>query len=144
MALHTLEELHSKTADQIRALIEEGYRIDPNRTITDPNIFYAKLVKVTDTDLRFEVTLSTVEGANTFTKRALFDSNSGVFSHKEDWKYYKVHDNIYADSEEEADREHKKWLAFNLGLGDIDCKDPIQAFADMLGNHISKSLRRGK
>lgn len=144
MALHTLEELHSKTADQIRALIEEGYRIDPNRTITDPNIFYVKLVKVTDTNLRFEVTLSTIEGANTFTKRALFDSNSGVFSHKEDWKYYKVHDNIYADSEDEAKEEHKKWLAFNLGLGDIGDKDPIQAFADMLGNHISKYLHGGK
>ena len=141
MALHTLEELHDKTADQIRALIEEGYRIDPNRTITDPNVFYAKLVKVTDTGLRFEVTFSTVEGAGTFTKNAVFNS---TFIHKEDWKYYKVHDNIYADSKEEADREHKKWLAFNLGLGDIDGKDPVQVFADMLGNHICKCLHRGK
>ena len=141
MALHTLEELHSKTADQIRALIEDGYRIDPNRTITDPNVFYVKLVKVIDTNLRFEVTLSTVEGANTFTKSAVFNS---TFIHKEDWKYYKVHDNIYADSKEEADREHKKWLAFNLGLGDIDGKDPVQVFADMLGNHICKCLHRGK
>lgn len=141
MALHTLEELHSKTADQIRALIEEGYRIDPNRTVTDPKVFYAKLVKVTDTGLRFEVTFSTVEGADTFTKSAVFNS---TFIHKEDWKYYKVHDNIYADSKEEADREHKKWLAFNLGLGDIDGKDPVQVFADMLGNHICKCLHRGK
>ena len=84
MALHTLEELHDKTADQIRALIEEGYRIDPNRTVTDPKVFYAKLVKVTDTGLRFEVTFSTVEGANTFTKSAVFNS---TFIHKEDWKY---------------------------------------------------------
>ncbi len=141
MALHTLEELHSKTADQIRALIEEGYRIDPNRTITDPNVFYAKLVKITDTGLRFEVTFSTVEGASIFTKSVVFNS---TFIHKEDWKYYKVHDNIYADSKEEADREHKKWLAFNLGLGDIDGKDPVQVFADMLGNHICKCLHRGK
>lgn len=141
MALHILNELHSKTADQIRALIEEGYRIDPNRTITDPNVFYAKLVKVTDTDLRFDVTFTTVEGANTFTKSAVFNS---TFIHKENWKYYKVHDDIYADSEDEAKEEHKKWLAFNLGLGDIGDKDPIQSFADMLGNHICKCLHGGK
>ena len=145
MALHTLEELHSKTADQIRALIEEGYRIDPTQSASDNlNIFYAKLVKVTDTGLRFDVTISTVEGANTFTKSTLFNSNSEVFNHRDYWRYYKVHDNTYADTIEEADREHKKWLAFNLGLGDIDCKDPVQVFADMLGNHICKCLRRGK
>lgn len=144
MALHTLKELHDKTADQIRVLIEEGYRIDPNRSITYPNIFYVKLEKVTDTGLRFEVTLTTVEGANTFTKSALFNSTYRLFNHRENWKYYKVHDNIYADSEEEADREHKKWLAFNLGLGDIDCKDPIQTFADKLGNAISNYLSGGK
>jgi len=145
MALHTLEELHSKTADQIRALIEEGYRIDPTQSVSNnSNIFYAKLVKVTDGDLQFKVTLFTVEGTNTFTKTALFNNNSDVFSHKDYWKYYKVHDDIYADTIEEADREHKKWLAFNLGLGDIDCKDPVQAFADMLGNHICKCLHGSK
>lgn len=40
--------------------------------------------------------------------------------------------------------EHKKWLAFNLGLDDIEDKDPIQAFADMLCNHICKYLYEGK
>ena len=55
-----------------------------------------------------------------------------------------MHDNIYADSEDEAKEEHKKWLAFNLGLGDIGDKDPIQVFADKLGNAIAMYLNGGK
>lgn len=142
MSLHTLEELHRRAADQIRTLIQDGYRIDPKGSISEGNLFSARLRKLVDNTLKFEITISTVEGTDTFTKRILLDSNSKTASRKEDIKYYKVHDNIYADTEDEAKKEHKKWLALNLGLGDIDCKDPIQAFADKLGAAISEMLKR--
>ena len=150
MALHTLEELHDKTADQIRALIEEGYRISPKDSYSDkndsvryPNVFHTKLVKELNPSFKYEVVITSADGVEGFCKSLTYKDSMGT-NNKYDWKYYKVHDNIYADTEEEADREHKKWLAFNLGLGDIDGKDPVQVFADMLGNHICKCLRRGK
>lgn len=145
MALHTLEELHSRTADQIRTLINDGYKIEPKGSISEDNLFSVKLIKLVDGVSKFEVIITTIEGEDTFTKRILIDSNTCSFkapSRKEDIKYYKVHDYIYADSEDEAKEEYKKWLAINLGLGDIGDKDPIQSFADKLGAAISDMLRR--
>lgn len=143
MALHTLEELHSKTADHISDVANQGFKIDPNKSVSDdPHIFKATLYnKIT----KQTVEICTKEDSDSFTRSFnIYCSLGGGFGQRFNASYYKVHDNIYADSEEESDREHKKWLAFNLGLGDIDCKDPIQAFADMLGNHIGKYLHGGK
>lgn len=143
MALHTLEELHSKTADYISDVVNHGYKIDPNKSASDdPHIFKATLYnKVT----KQSVEICTKEDNDSFTRSFnIYSSLGGGFSQRFNTSYYKAHDNIYADSEEEADREHKKWLAFNLGLGDIDGKDPVQVFADMLGNHICKCLHGSK
>lgn len=143
MTLHALEELHSKTAEYISDVVNHGFKIDPSKSVSDdPHIFkvtlYNKVNKQT-------VEICTKEDNDSFTRSFnLYFSLGDGLGHRFNVAYYKVHDNIYADSEEEADREHKKWLAFNLGLGDIDCKDPVQVFADMLGNHICKCLRRGK
>lgn len=141
MALHTLNELHSKTANYISLMIRNGYKIDPNRSLSeDKNFFIATLVKQ---DVDAEVT-SLIKD-DKFTRKYKYscknDSNKiGGFTAI----YYKVHDDIYADSEDEAKEEHKKWLATNLGLGDIGNKDPIQAFADKLSDAISKYLIGGK
>lgn len=143
MALHTLEELHNKTADYISDVVNNGFRIDPDKSVSDdPHIFNVTLYnKVT----KQSVEICTKEDNDSFTRSFnIYCSLGGGFGQRFSDSYYKVHDNIYADTEDEAKEEHKKWLAFNLGLGDIDGKGPIQAFADMLGNHICKCLHGGK
>lgn len=143
MALHTLEELHNKTADYISDVVNHGFRIDPDKSVSDdPHIFNVTLY---NKDIKQSVEICTKEDNDSFTRSFnIYCSLGGGFGQRFNTSYYKVHDNIYADSEDEAKEEHKKWLAFNLGLGDIGDKDPIQAFADMLGNHISKYLHGGK
>jgi hypothetical protein len=143
MALHTLEELHNKTADYISDVVNHGFRIDPDKSVSDdPHIFNVTLYnKIT----KQSVEICTKEDNDSFTRSFnIYCSLGGGFGQRFSTSYYKVHDNIYADTEDEAKEEHKKWLATNLGLGDIGNKDPIQAFADMLGNHICKCLHGGK
>ena len=142
MALHTLDELHSKTADYISDVINHGFKIDSNKSVSDnPHIFnvtlYNKITKQT-------VEISTKEDNDSFTRSYNIYCSLGGSAQRFNVPYYKVHDDIYADSKEEADREHKKWLAFNLGLGDIGDKDPIQAFTDMLANYINNCLHGDK
>lgn len=143
MTLHTLKELHSKTADYISDVVNHGFKIDPNKSVSDDShifkaILYNKITKQT-------IEICTKEDNDSFTRSFnIYCSLGGGFSQRFNTSYYKVHDDIYADSEDEAKEEHKKWLAFNLGLGDIGDKDPIQAFADILGNHIGKCLHGGK
>lgn len=142
MALHTLNKLSYKLANLISSLVNDGYKIDPYRSCSNDVFFRATL-----TNGRFTVRIidDIDVSNNTLTRVIKIQSSDSRFNIDDKvLHYYRVHDNIYADSKEEADREHKKWLAVNLGLGDIDCKDPIQAFADMLGNHISKCLRGDK
>lgn len=142
MALHILKELHNKTADYISDVINHGFKINPDKSVSDNlHIFnvtlYNKITKQT-------VEICTKEDNDSFTMSFNIYCSLGGSAQRFNVPYYKVHDDIYADSKEEADREHKKWLAFNLGLGDIGDKDPIQVFADMLGNHICKCLHGGK
>lgn len=118
MALHTLKELHSKTADYISDFISKGFRIDPNKSVSnDLHIFNVKLYnKIT----KQTIVICTKEDNDSFTRSFnIYCSLGGGSSHRFNVSYYKVHDDIYADSEDEAKEEHKKWLAFNLGLGDI-------------------------
>ena len=143
MALYTLKELHNKTADCISDIINHGFKIDPDKSVSDnPHIFnvtlYNRITKQT-------VEISTKEDNDSFTRSFnVYCNLGGGSAQRFNVHYYKVHDDIYADNEDEAKEEHKKWLAFNLGLGDIGDKDPIQVFADMLGNHINKYLHGGK
>ena len=138
MALHSLKELHDITADQIRELVQSGYRIDSNIPIHKPNIFYVKLVKEYDVapGLKFEFVITTAESSDKFTKLFIINSNAlDEPIHRQCWHYFRVHDDIYADTEDEAKEEHKKWLAWNLGIpySDDEIDNPIQAFADKLG-----------
>ena len=141
MALHTLEEEHSRTADYISDAINQGFKIDPDKSVSyDPHIFNVTLYKK---DTNRVVEICTKEDNDSFTRSFnIYCSLGGGFSQRFNTSYYKAHDNIYADSEDEAKEEHKKWLAINLGLGDIGDKDPIQSFADKLGAVISGMLRR--
>lgn len=134
MALHTLNELHSRMADQIRALIQEGYKITPDKFIGPytENIFKAYLIKDDVT-----VELYSREKDDTFIKCYIIKSGKyRSFDHDECFFYYKVHDDIYADTKLEADNERVKWYAHCLGI-DPESPNPIQAFADNLGNAVS-------
>lgn len=139
MALHTLEELHSKTADYISDVINRGFEIDPNKSVSDdPHIFNVTLY---NKDLKQITEICTKEDRDSFTRSFhIYCSFSlGGYGQRFSTSYYKVHDNIYADSKEEADREYRKWLAINLTV-DPSSDNPVQAFADMLANHICKCL----
>ena len=134
MALHTLNELHSRTADQIRALIQEGYRITPDKFIGpySENIFKAYLVKDD-----FTVELYSRESDDTFIKCYIIKNGKyRSFDHDECFFYYKVHDDIYADTKLEAQNERVKWYAHCLGV-DPESKNPWLAFADKLCKEIT-------
>lgn len=119
--LYSLKELHDKTADYISAVINQGFRIDPDKSVSDdPHTFNVTLYKK-NTEQTVEI--SSKENYNSFTRSFnIFCSIGGGFGQRFNATYYKVHDDIYADSEDEAKEEHKKWLAVNLGLGDIGGK----------------------
>ena len=134
MALHSIKELHDITADQIRELIKAGCKIDPNAPIHKQNVFYAKLVKEDSRvpGLKHEFIITTSESNDMFTK--LFIVNSNVLDdtiHRKCWHYFKVNDDIYADTEDEAKEERKKLLDINIGKCD---KDQTNMFSDIFGN----------
>ena len=134
MALHTLKELHNRTADQIRALVQEGYRITPDKFVGpySENIFKAYLVKDD-----FTIELYSREADDTFIKCYIIkNDNYRAYDHDECFFYYKVHDDIYADTKLEADNERVKWYAHCLGV-DPESKNPWQAFSDKLCREIT-------
>lgn len=137
MALHSIKELHDITADQIRELIKAGCKIDPNVPIHKQNVFYAKLVKEDSRvpGLKHEFIITTSESSDMFTK--LFIVNSNVLDdtiHRKCWHYFKVHDDIYADTEDEAKEERKKLFNANLGLCDTCDKDTGHTFSNIFSN----------
>lgn len=137
MALHTLEGLNGKTADYIRYLTNQGFKIDPCKSVSDdPHIFNVALF---NKDTNRTVEICTKEDSNSFTRSFnMYCSLGGGFGQRFSVPYYKVHDNIYADSKEEADREYKKWLVCNYKT--TCSENSIQAFADKLGEAISNYL----
>jgi hypothetical protein len=110
MALYTLNELHGKIADQINVLVQkEDFRIahDKYDDTYNENIFKATLVKGVCT-----IEFYAYEKDDTFIKTYLIvDNKSHVYDHFKKLTYYKVHDDIYADSKLEADNERVKWYA---------------------------------
>lgn len=133
MALHTLKELHDKTADQIRELIKVGYKLTPDK-FKDPyteNIFKAFLVKDD-----YTIELYSHEKDDTFVKCFIIKNETfHGFDRTECFHYYKVHDDIYADTKLEAQNERVKWIAHCLGV-DPESKNPWQAFSDKLYKEI--------
>lgn len=137
MALHSIKELHDITADQIRELIKSGCKIDSNLPIHKPNVFYAKLVKedARVTGLKLEFVITTSESGDRFTKLFIVNSNAlDDAIHRKCWHYFKAHDDIYADTEDEAKEERKKWFNTNLGLCDTRDKDTDHMFSNIFGN----------
>ena len=137
MALHSIKELHDITADQIRELVKSGCKIDSNLPIHKPNVFYAKLVKEDSrvTGLKLEFVIATSESDDKFTKLFIVSSNASDSTiHRKCWHYFKVHDDIYADTEDEPKEERKKWFNHNLVLCDTYDKDTDHMFSDIFGN----------
>ena len=137
MALHSLKELHDITADQIRELIKSCCKIDSNVHIHKQNVFYAKLVKEDSrvTGLKLEFVIATSESDDKFTKLFIVNSNAlDDAIHRKCWHYFKVHDDIYADTKDEAKEEREKWLDTNLRLCDTCCKNKTSMFSDIFGN----------
>ena len=137
MALHSLKELHDVTADQIRELIKSGCRIDSNAPIHESNIFYAKLVKEDSRipGLKLEFVIITSESSDKFTKLFIVNSNElDEPMHRKCWNYFKVHGDVYADTEDEAKEERKKWFNTNLGLCDTRDKDTGHMFSNIFSN----------
>lgn len=110
MALHTLEELHSKTADYISDAVNHGFKIDPDKSVSDdPHIFNVTLYKKYTEQI---IKISTKEDYDSFTRSFnVFCSIGGGFSQRFNVPYYKVHDDIYADTEDEAKDERAKYLS---------------------------------
>lgn len=137
MALHSLKELHDVTADQIRELIKSGCRINSNVPNHEQNVFYAKLVKEESRvpGLKLEFEIITSESSDRLTKLFIVNSNElDEPMYRKCWHYFKVNDDIYADTEDEAKEERKKWLDTNLMLCDTCCKNKTSMFSNIFGN----------
>lgn len=139
MTLHTLNELHNKTLESIRKLISAGYRIDPNSHSDNDHVFIASL-----TDGRTGLVIKTVQDDHKRTFTCQFIPAGELHMSYEEISnlktvYYHSYNDIYADSKEEATNARNKFYANALGVDNTN--NPIQAFADMLGNHLSKYFK---
>ena len=136
MALHTLEELHNETADCINSVINKEFKIIPDKSVSyDPHIFNVTLY---NKHTHQTVEICTKENTDYFTRSIdVYCNLGGGSSQMYNVSYYKVHDNIYADTEDEAKEEREKWLDTidtNLRLRDTCCKNKTSIFSDIFGN----------
>ena len=140
MAIHLLEELHNETADCINSLINKEFKIIPDESVSQyPDIFKVALYnKYTNQT----VEICTKEGIGYFIRSIDVYCNLGGGS-SQTYKvfYYKAHDNIYADSEDEAKEEHDKFLSMKrkklldvIRTMDTSDKDSDHMFSDIFGN----------
>ena len=133
MALHTLEELHTETADCINSVINKEFKIIPDKSVSyDPHIFNVILYNKHTNQI---VEICTKENTDSFTRSIdVYCNLGGGSSQMYNISYYKSHDDIYADTEDEAKEERKKWLDTNLKLCDTCCKDKTNMFSDIFCN----------
>ena len=133
MALHSLEELHNETADCITSVINKEFKIIPDKSVShDPHIFNVTLYNKHTNQI---VEICTKENTDSFTRSIdVYCNLGGGSSQTYNISYYKSHDNIYADTEDEAKEEHKKWLDTNLMLCDTCNKYNTNMFSDIFGN----------
>lgn len=108
--LYSLKELHCQTAKHISDAVNNGFKIDPDKSVSDdPHIFNVTLYKKNTEQI---IKISTKEDYDSFTRSFnIFCSIGGGFSQRFNVPYYKVHDDIYADTEDEAKDEHIKYLS---------------------------------
>ena len=140
MALHTLEELHNETADCINSVINKEFKIIPDKSVSyDPHIFNVTLYNKHTNQI---VEICTKENIDSFTRSIDVYCNLGGGS-SQTYKvfYYKSHDNIYADSEDEAKEERDKFLSMKrkklldvIRTMDTSGKDSDHMFSDIFGN----------
>ena len=140
MALHTLEELHTETADCINSVINKKFKIIPDKSVSyDPHIFNVTLYNKYTNQI---VEICTKEGIDYFIRSIDVYCNLGGGS-SQTYKvfYYKAHDNIYADSEDEAKEERNKFLSMKrkklldvIRAMDTSDKDSDHMFSDIFGN----------
>ena len=140
MALHTLEELHNETADCINSVINKEFKIMPDKSVSyDPHIFNVTLYNKHTNQI---VEICTKENTDSFTRSIdVYCNLGGRSSQMYNVSYYKVHDNIYADTEDEAKEEREKWLDMKrkklidiLQPCDTCDKDTDHMFSDIFGN----------
>ena len=140
MALHTLEELHNETADCINSVINKEFKIIPDKSVSyDPHIFNVTLYNKHTNQI---VEICTKENTDSFTRSIdVYCNLGGGSSQMYNVSYYKVHDNIYADTEDEAKEEREKWLYMKrkklidiLQPCDTCDKDTNHMFSDIFGN----------
>ena len=140
MALHTLEELHTETADCINSVINKEFKIMPDKSVSyDPHIFNVTLYNKHTNQI---VEICTKENTDSFTRSIdVYCNLGGGSSQMYNVSYYKVHDNIYADTEDEAKEEREKWLDMKhkklidiLHQCDTCDKDTDHMFSDIFGN----------
>ena len=140
MALHTLEELHTETADCINSIINKEFKIMPDKSVSyDPHIFNVTLYNKHTNQI---VEICTKENTDSFTRSIdVYCNLGGRSSQMYNVSYYKVHDNIYADTEDEAKEEREKWLDMKrkklidiLQPCDTRDKDTNHMFSDIFGN----------
>lgn len=140
MALHTLEELHTETADCINSIINKEFKIMPDKSVSyDPHIFNVTLYNKHTNQI---VEICTKENTDSFTRSIdVYCNLGGRSSQMYNVSYYKVHDNIYADTEDEAKEEREKWLDMKrkklidiLQPCDTCDKDTNHMFSDIFGN----------
>ena len=144
MALHTLEELHNETADCINNIVDKGFKISTDKSVSyDPHIFNATLYNKYTSQT---VEIYTKENTDSFTRSIdVYCNLGGGSSQRFNDSYYKAHDNVYADSEYEAKEERKKWLDMKrkklldvirtMDTSDKDSdQDSDNMFSDIFGN----------
>ena len=140
MALHTLEELHNETADCINSVINKEFKIMPDKSVSyDPHIFNVTLYNKHTNQI---VEICTKENTDSFTRSIdVYCNLGGRSSQMYNVSYYKVHDNIYADTEDEVKEEREKWLDMKrkklidiLQPCDTCDKDTNHMFSDIFGN----------
>ena len=140
MALHTLEELHNETADCINSVINKEFKIIPDKSVSyDPHIFNVTLYNKHTNQI---VEICTKENTDSFTRSIdVYCNLGGGSSQTYNVSYYKSHDNIYADTKDEAKEERNRFLEMKRKeLRDIllQCdtcnKDTEHTFSDIFGN----------
>ena len=109
MSLYTLKELNNKPAEIIRALILEGYKIVPTEQPSNKSEFVAVLTKGNYT-VKIITRYSYDYFVIIFTAKHSKDSK---FDLEESRVYYKSYsdkyDEVYSDSEKEAEDERLKY-----------------------------------
>lgn len=139
MALYTLNELHNKTLETIQTFIQHDYKIDPSVYSENKFIFTTKLVDKHNPNVNLIIKTVQDDHKRTFTRQFIPGCVYEEFSNLKT-VYYLSYNDVYAESKEEATDARNKFYANALGVDDTN--NPIQAFADKLGEYITNCFKK--